>query len=124
MIMTIGRRTATALATLLLSTGISAAQDIGGTYSVEGKNPNGSTYTGTARIEGTEGGNCSITWTIGNGQSSEAFCMRQGEVLGAAYVLGKSIGLVIYRVDGDGVLDGTWSIAGEEGVGQERLTPQ
>jgi hypothetical protein len=50
--------------------------------------------------------------------------MRQGEVLGAAYVLGKSIGLVIYRVDGDGVLDGTWSIAGEEGVGQERLTPQ
>jgi hypothetical protein len=112
------------IAALVAGAGMGHAQDIGGTYTVDGKNPNGSTYSGTATIAGTEGGNCAITWTIGNGQTSEAFCMRQGDVLGAAYVLGKSIGLVIYRVNGDGVLDGTWSIAGEEGVGEERLTPQ
>ena len=113
---------------LLLAASFTSAaaqdQDIAGTYTVTGKNPDGSAYNGVATIGGTAGGNCGITWTIGNGQTSEAFCMRQGEVVGAAYTLGQSIGLVIYRINADGSLEGTWSIAGQEGVGEERLVPQ
>ncbi len=66
-----------------------AAQDIAGTYTVTGKNPDGSDYNGTATIGGTAGGNCGITWTIGNGQASQAFCMRQDDVVSAAYTLGE-----------------------------------
>ena len=100
------------------------AQDIGGNYTVEGKNPDGSTYTGTATIEGTTGGNCAINWNIGSGQASQAFCMRQNNVFSGAYILGDAIGIVIYQLGKDGELDGTWSIAGKEGVGFERLTPE
>jgi hypothetical protein len=103
---------------------VAAAQDIAGTYTVTGKNPDGSDYSGVATIGGTAGGNCGITWTIGDGQTSQAFCMRQDDVLGAAYVIGESIGLVVYRLNAEGGLDGTWSIAGQEGVGEEHLTPQ
>lgn len=113
-----------AVGLLAASSAIAAAQELTGNYTVAGKNPDGSSYNGTATIAGTAGGVCGITWTIGSGQSSQAFCMRQGEVLGAAYVIGNSIGLVIYRLGADGVLDGTWSIAGQEGIGEERLTPQ
>lgn len=112
------------LLALSVSTAAAQDQDIAGTYTVTGKNPDGSEYNGTATIGGTAGGNCGITWTIGNGQSSQAFCMRQGEVVGAAYTLGESIGLVIYRINADRSLEGTWSIAGQEGVGEERLVPQ
>lgn len=111
---------------LLLALGVSAAAagDIAGTYNVAGKNPDGSEYSGVATISGTAGGVCGISWTIGDGQASQAFCMRQDDVVGAAYTLGDKIGLVVYRINAEGGLDGTWSIAGEEGVGEEHLTPQ
>ncbi len=113
-----------AVALLAGSFTAAAAQDIAGTYTVTGKNPDGSEYNGVATIGGTAGGACGITWTIGDGQASQAFCMRQDEVVSAAYTLGESIGLVIYRINAEGGLDGTWSIAGQEGVGEEHLTPQ
>ncbi len=111
---------------LLSTLGVTAAAagDIAGTYSVTGKNPDGSEYSGVVTIAGSAGGVCGITWTIGDGQASQAFCMRQDEVVGAAYTLGDKIGLVVYRINAEGGLDGTWSIAGEEGVGEEHLTPQ
>lgn len=109
---------------VVLGVTMAAAGDIAGTYNVTGKNPDGSEYTGVATISGTAGGVCGITWTIGDGQASQAFCMRQDEVVGAAYKLGDKIGLVVYRINAEGGLDGTWSIAGQEGVGEEHLTPQ
>lgn len=110
----------------ILASGIAFAQphDISGNYTVDGKNADGSNYTGTATIEGTDGGNCAITWIIGSNQASHAFCMRQDDVLGAAYQLGDSIGLVIYRIKDSGVLEGTWTVAGKEGVFEEKLTPK
>ena len=44
-------------------------------------------------------------------------------MLSAAYKLGEAVGLVVYRINDDGTLDGTWTIAGQEGVGKERLVP-
>lgn len=112
-----------ACAATLLNSAPAAAQDLVGRYEVAGQNPSGSTYSGIATIRGTSGGRCEIRWTLRNTPPSEGFCMRQGDVIAAGYRLGATIGLVVYRLGPDGVLNGTWSIAGQEGVGQERLTP-
>ncbi len=125
--MGIGRSLARAVGVaVVLIGGIAFAgpKEISGNYTVDGKNADGSNYTGTATIEGTDGGNCAITWIIGSNQASHAFCMRQDDVLGAAYQLGDSIGLVIYRIKDSGVLEGTWTVAGKEGVFEEKLTPK
>jgi hypothetical protein len=106
-------------------TSVVAAQEIGGRYAVKGSNPGGGsgTYTGFATVRGTSGGQCEIKWQLRNTPASDGFCMRQGDVFVAAYRLGSKIGLVTYRLQDNGVLDGTWSIAGQEGIGKERLTP-
>ncbi|QCK88260.1 hypothetical protein E8L99_22110 [Phreatobacter aquaticus] len=100
-----------------------SAQEIGGRYQVQGQNANGSTYQGVAEISGTAGGNCAIRWSITNTPPTQGFCMRQGNVFSAAYRMGNAIGLVVYRLADGGALEGTWSIAGQEGVGKERLVP-
>lgn len=119
-----GLRYIAAAAALLGSVSIAGAQQITGTYQVIGDNANGTGYRGVAEISGTAGGNCGIRWAIPNTPPTQGFCMRQGNVLAAAYRLGNALGLVVYRIGDNGVLDGTWSIAGQEGVGRERLVPQ
>ncbi|MBL8567966.1 MAG: hypothetical protein JNK84_02670 [Phreatobacter sp.] len=117
-------RCAAAAAILAASVATAGAQQLTGRYQVIGDNGNGTGYRGVAEISGTAGGNCAIRWAIVNTPPTQGFCMRQGNVLSAAYRLGNSIGLVVYRLNDDGTLDGTWTIAGQEGVGKERLVPQ
>ncbi len=100
-----------------------AAADIGGTYSVQGTNLDGSKYSGTATITVTTANTCRIEWVTG-GTTSSGICMRNGPAFSAAYVLGSDIGLVIYEVLDDGTLDGLWTIADTKGVGTETLTPR
>ena len=107
-----------------LGAGAAGAQQITGRYQVIGDNANGTGYRGMAEISGTVGGNCAIRWTIANTPATQGFCMRQGNVLSAAYRFGNAIGLIVYRLNDDGTLDGTWTVAGQEGVGRERLVPQ
>jgi opacity protein-like surface antigen len=99
------------------------AVDIGGSYRVVGKNPDGSEYTGTAEIVVTSKNTCRISWTTG-GSTSEGICMRNGIAFAASYVLGKDVGLVIYEVNNNGSMDGIWTIADTEGVGSESLIPR
>lgn len=117
-------RWAAAAAILVAGVAAAGAQQLTGRYQVIGDNGNGTGYRGVAEISGTAGGNCAIRWAIVNTPPTQGFCMRQGNVLSAAYRLGNSIGLVVYRLNDDGTLDGTWTIAGQEGVGKERLVPQ
>ncbi len=49
--------------------------------------------------------------------------MRNGDSFAAGYVLGEAIGLVVYKMIPDGTLEGAWTIADQEGVGEETLTP-
>jgi hypothetical protein len=49
--------------------------------------------------------------------------MRRSNVLSAAYSLNNVIGLVIYEIKPDGVLDGIWTIADQPGAGTDVLTP-
>jgi hypothetical protein len=98
------------------------AQSIGGKYTVEGKNLDGSSYSGTAEIVLTSETTCAINWQTG---SSEAvgICMRNDESFAAAYVMDDVTGLIIYKVMPDGTLNGLWTISGSEGNGAEVLTP-
>ena len=96
--------------------------NVGGRYQVQGKNFNGSTYSGTAEITVTSNNTCRIVWVTGS-TTSRGICMRNGNSFAASYVLGSKIGLVIYEQKGDGTLDGLWTIADETGVGVERLVP-
>ncbi len=49
--------------------------------------------------------------------------MRNGDSFAAGYVMGDSIGLVVYKMLPDGTLDGAWTIADKEGAGYEVLAP-
>ena len=114
------------LATALFATVLAApaaAQSIGGVYDVVGTNFNGSQYSGTAEIVLTSQTTCVIRWVTG-GSTSEGICMRNNDAFAAAYKLGNDVGLVVYKVNPDGSMQGLWTIAGQEGNGTEILTPK
>jgi len=108
------------LATIVAATTAQAA-DVGGNYTVFGTNFDGSHYKGTATIKGSSS-SCTIDWKTGS-TSSSGICILSGTVFAAAYQLGKDVGLAVYDVHDNGVLDGVWSIEGQEGSGTEVLTP-
>lgn len=116
-------RTALIGVALLALAGTASARDLGGTYRANGTNFDGSPYSGTANIQITSDTTCAITWTTGS-TSSNGFCMRNQDAFAAGYVMGDSIGLVIYKMMPDGSLNGIWTIAGKNGAGTEVLTPQ
>lgn len=98
------------------------AADIGGTYSVRGTNFDGSEYGGTAEIVVTSQNTCRITWNTGS--TSEGICMRNSNAFAAAYRMGDQVGLVIYQMQPDGSMEGLWTVADQDGVGTETLTPR
>lgn len=104
-------------------TAAAAAQDMGGTYAIEGTNFDGSPYRGQAQITFSGDTSCTIEWKTGSA-SSQGICMRDGGTLAAAYIMDKVIGLVVYRTERDGTLRGVWTIAGQNGSGTEILIPQ
>jgi hypothetical protein len=96
------------------------AQKVGGAYTVEGTNPDGSKYSGTAQIT-PSGSTCRIAWDTGS--PSKGICMLANKAFAASYVLDGKVGLVVYEVQPDSALKGVWTIADTEGAGTEVLTP-
>ena len=115
-------RLAGLLAALALA-GPAAAQDIGGAYLVQGTGFNGAAYGGTAEVMLTSDYTCRIVWNTG-GQISEGICMRQNNVFAASYIIEGRVGMVIYNVGPDGVMQGTWTVDGVNAVGTETLFPR
>ena len=112
-----------AAAVLSLATGTVSAQEVGGTYDVNGTNFDGSAYKGTATIEVTTSTTCRIHWETGS-TTSDGICMRNQNALAAGYAFSDGkIGLVVYEIMADGTLDGVWTVADQEGAGTEVLTP-
>jgi hypothetical protein len=99
-----------------------SAQDIGGKYTADGTNLDGSAYNGTVEVTLTSDTTCVIKWDT-NGAASEGICARNGDSFAAAHITGGEVGLIIYKVAEDGSMDGLWTIAGKEGNGTEKLTP-
>lgn len=91
-------------------------------YDAVGTNPDGSKYTGTATINIISNATYTIQWTI-HGDTYKGFGMRMNDALSATYTIDGEPGLIIYKVDDNGVLDGLWAVRGKDGAGTERLTP-
>ncbi|MFO1160944.1 MAG: hypothetical protein U1E60_19040 [Reyranellaceae bacterium] len=102
--------------------GAASAQSVSGTYNVAGKNFDGSPYGGTVQIT-PSGSSCRIKWQTG-GTMSEGVCMLANKAFAAFYKLGSDYGLVVYELQPDGSLRGSWTVAGKQGVGTEILTPK
>ena len=77
---------------------------IEGDYNVSGTNPNGNSYSGTARIW-KSGEQYFMSWSIGS-QSFSGKGYRNGDTLTIDW--GQS-SPVIYKIGADGILRGTWS---------------
>ena len=108
---------------MLLASFVSAeAASLAGKYQAAGKNLDGMPYSGTAEIIATSDTTCKISWQTA-AVASQGICMRNGNSFAASYALGNAIGLVVYQIKPDGTLEGLWTIAGQNGVGSELLTP-
>jgi len=118
-------RTLCTLSTLaLLAVALPAKADsltLASRYEASGSNPDGSKYTGTATVTVISDTTYTIVWKIGD-STYEGFGMRLNDSLAATYTIDGDPGLIIYKVDGDG-LTGAWAIRGHDGVGTERLRP-
>ncbi len=110
------------LAFVVQTTAVWAA-DVGGSYSAAGTNFDGSTYKGRAEITVSSNSTCRIVWHIA-GADWKGVCMRANETLVAAYKYKDNIGLVYYKINENGVLDGIWTLADHDGAGKELLTPE
>ncbi len=108
-------KTLLAAACAIGGAGMAFAQDLSGTYRVDGRNPNGSAYSGTAVLEDT-GDAVGVSWSVA-GSNYAGRGTRTGAVLtvdwGEAHP-------VFYVITTDGSLHGTWA----NGTALEKLTPQ
>jgi len=91
-----------------------AAQSIAGTYRVEGRNPDGSAYSGTVNIQ-QDGAAVYMSWRVGQ-QSYTGSGTRNGDILWIDW--GDTYPVVYVRMP-SGELHGTWA----NGRALERLIP-
>ncbi|WP_417207950.1 hypothetical protein [Antarctobacter sp.] len=89
--------------------------DIAGTYRVEGRNPDGSAYTGELRLT-AQGARYTGEWTIA-GQVFQGIGTLEGRVLSLIWDEGAEP--VVYVLMPDGELHGTWA----DGRALDRLEP-
>lgn len=91
-----------------------SAQSISGSYRAEGRNPDGSSYTGTVQIN-DNGGAIEMHWQVG-AQTYTGSGTRNGDVVWVNW--GDTYPVVYVRMP-SGELHGTWS----NGRALERLIP-
>lgn len=87
--------------------------NITGFYKAEGRNPNGSSYTGKVSVQEQPGGGVAFAWEVGN-QTYTGIGLREGRVVTVNWGADSP---VVYVVMQDGSLHGTWS----NGKALERL---
>ncbi len=108
----------------LFSASTTPAQNIEGTYKVQGTNPNGgSTYEGTAVIK-KQGERYLIHWSAG--AEYDGTGTLNGNTLAIEWGTAQNprSGTITYTVNEKGVLSGTWSkYEDPKGIGKETLTP-
>ena len=85
-------------------------------------NPDGSKYKGTAHVHVISDTTFTIEWSI-EGATYKGFGMRMNDSLAATYMIDGEPGLILYKVDGNG-LHGLWTIRGHDGSGTETLLPR
>ncbi|WP_204115662.1 hypothetical protein [Shimia biformata] len=108
------RRILTGGLVALALAGPALAQSISGSYRAEGRNPDGTAYSGTVQIT-ERGGAVAMTWSIA-GQSYQGTGERNGDVIIVNW--GDTYPVVYVRMP-SGELHGTWA----NGAALERLIP-
>ncbi len=92
------------------------------TYDAVGTNPDGSKYEGMAHVRVISDTTFTIEWSIGDA-TYQGFGMRMNDSLAASYMIDGEPGLILYKVDGNGI-HGLWTIRGHDGSGTETLRPR
>jgi len=92
-----------------------------GLFSVEGRNADGTTYTGTLETARQRDGAWQVTWRVGP-DTIRGIGFLQGDLLAVAYAVNNQPGIVVFRILSDGRLDGPWTMG--DGIGQEVATPR
>lgn len=93
--------------------------DISGNYRVNGTNLAGESYDGSATITSAGGNRFAISWTLNSGETFAG----EGDLVDGVYTVDDGTFVNTYVLQGNGVLDGTWTQYGESGSGTEVLTP-
>jgi hypothetical protein len=99
---------------ILLAPIAALAASLSGKYTVNGRNPNGSAYSGTVQIIDNNGA-VAMSWQVGNTYSGVG--KVEGRVLTVDWGANAP---VIYVINADGTLYGTWA----KGKALELLTPK
>ena len=111
----------------LLTTSLSAAEpDLTGIYNCVGTSDQGGKYVGTVEIQKVRQG-YKIAWVV-NKTKYDGIGFVDGKDFSVAWLLktpqGAAIGVVHYKIQDDGSLDGKWTDPGLNGVYDETLTPR
>lgn len=110
------------LATLSLGLSMiatAALADPTGSYTVEGKSPDGTAYKGSMAISKT-GDTYKVVWTIA-GDKYSGTAVGDDSFLAVTYKAGGDAGLAVYGREGTG-WKGVWTMLGGTKLGAERLT--
>lgn len=113
------RTTALAAAFSLLA--LPAAAQMTGQYRVEGRNPDGSTYGGTASVEKT-GDTYRVTWNIG-GQRFTGTGIGSPEAIAIGYRSGSDTGIALLGKEGGDYIV-VWAYLNGRQLGGEKWTRQ
>ena len=92
---------------MLVSTQPASSQQLAGEYSCIGTNANGGRYRADIAIA-KEGRGYFLTWRIGNSVHN-GVAIRTGNVLASAGLGPNQHGLVVYKIEPNGLLKGLWS---------------
>lgn len=94
-----------------------------GTYAVQGREPGGQNYEGSAQIQATGPNTWRVTWRVA-GENAQGTGLTVGDAFVVGYTSGREIGVVIYGAEPNGNLTGIWTQGRDGGVGTETLTPR
>jgi hypothetical protein len=110
-----------ALAASLAFFALPAAAQMTGQYKVDGKNPDGSTYAGTASIEKT-GDTYRVTWNI-SGERFTGTGIGSDDAIAIGYRSGANTGVVLLGKEGNDYF-AVWAYLNGRQLGGERWTRQ
>ena len=113
--MTLTARIAGAAAALAMMA-TAAFADVAGRYAIQGQNPDGSSYRGSAEVQKT-GDTYRVTWTI-DGQRYVGTGIGSDEALAITYRSGNNTGVALLFQDGPGY-KAVWTFAGGTTLGAE-----
>jgi hypothetical protein len=96
---------------------------IEGTYDVSGTNPDGTEYECEVGIT-KKGESYQVIWYFEGQAGYEGRGILRGNTFVVGFANPASYGVVVYTVNADGSLDGTWAAAGGTKTGTETLKKQ